>query len=256
MIDSHCHLGIDDFKDGIDSYLKRAKEEGVSHLLTVACDYTQIDDLVRMNEYDNVYTAFGIHPENASLFDYKKTKKVFKQYPFICAVGETGLDYFYNPETKFLQKEVFVQHIELASELQKPLIIHTRNADEETKDILVSAYNNNLLKNFGVMHCFCGSYDLAKTALDLGFYISFSGIITFKNATDLREIAKKIPMDRLLIETDAPYLAPVPFRGKKNEPAFVSKTLECLAKIKEEPMDIVEQITTKNFFDLFGGKGR
>lgn len=255
MIDSHCHLGIDDFKTDIEAYLKRANEAGVSHLLTVACDYDQIDDLCNMAQYPSVYTAFGIHPENALKFDYEKVKDIFKKYPFISGVGETGLDYFYNPETKDLQIKVFEKHIELAAEIQKPLIIHTRAADEETKAILSNAYQNNLLKKSGVMHCFCGSYDLAKTALDLGLYISFSGIITFKNASDLREIAKKIPLDRLLIETDAPYLAPVPFRGKQNEPAFVAKTLECLANIREEQIELVEKQTTKNFFDLFGGKG-
>lgn len=255
MIDSHCHLGIDDFKTDVEDCLLRAREEGVSHLLTVACDYDQVADLVQMNEYKNVYTAFGIHPENASKFDYEKVKNIFKENPFISAVGETGLDYFYNPETKDLQMDVFEQHINLASDLKKPLIVHTRDADVETADILKKAFQNKLLKNKGVMHCFCGSYDLAKTALDLGFYVSFSGIITFKNAGNLREIAQKIPLDRLMVETDAPYLAPVPFRGKRNEPAFVSKTLSCLAQIKEQPIEIIEEMTTKNFFDLFGGKG-
>ncbi len=255
MIDSHCHLGIDDFKTDVDEYLKRARAAGVSHLLTVACEYNQVTDLIQMSNYENVYTAFGIHPENASLFDYEKTKKIFEEYPFIAGVGETGLDYFYNPETKELQIDVFKQHIKLASEIKKPLIIHTREADEETKEILLQAHHLGELQSGGFMHCFCGSYDLAKTALDLGFYISFSGIITFKNALEMREIAKKIPLDRLLIETDSPYLAPVPFRGKKNEPAFIAKTLECLANIKEQPIEIIEEITTKNFFNLFGGKG-
>lgn len=255
MIDSHCHLGIDDFKQDIEACLNRAREEGVSHLLTVACDYDQIDDLIQMDKHENVYTAFGIHPENAFKFDYEKTKNIFKKYPFISAVGETGLDYFYNPETKDLQIDVFKQHIELAAEIKKPLIIHTREADLETADILVNSYQKGLLENRGVMHCFCGNYELAKKAIDCGFYISFSGIITFKNATALREIVKKLPIERLLVETDAPYLAPVPFRGKRNEPAFVSKTLACLAEIKGQHIEIIEEITTSNFFNLFGGKG-
>ena len=255
MIDSHCHLGIDDFKTDVEGCLARAKEQGVTHLLTVACDFDQVDDLIFMSKYENVYTAFGIHPGNADKFDYLKVKEIFKKNMFINAVGETGLDFFYNPKTKEKQMEVFKKHIELAFELKKPLIIHTREADNETISLLKEANEANLLKYGGVMHCFCGSSDLAKTALELGFYLSFSGIITFKNAENLRQIAKEIPLERLLIETDAPYLAPVPFRGKRNEPAYIANTLNCLAKIKALPVEIVEKETTKNFFDLFGGKG-
>lgn len=254
MIDSHCHLGIDDFKTDVEGCLIRAKEKGVTHLLTVACDYEQIPDLIEMSKHQNVYTAFGIHPENAEKFDYQQVKKIFNEHPEITGVGETGLDYFYNPETKNIQLDVFNQHIELASDIQKPLIVHTRQADAETIHILKSAQKRGLLEKGGVMHCFCGTEELAKAALDVGFYISVSGIITFKNAVDLRDVIKKVPLERLLIETDAPYLAPVPFRGKRNEPSFICNTLNYLAEFLNIPLETVEKTTTDNFFNLFGRK--
>lgn len=254
MIDSHCHLGIDDFKEDIDGCLIRAKEQGVSNILTVACSYEDVDDLIKMSSRERVYTAFGIHPGNAGSFDYLKTKSVFEKNPKIVAVGEIGLDYFYNPETKNEQIFAFQKQIELAHELKKPIIIHTRDADAETIRILKENYNNNLLNKKGVMHCFCGGYELARTALDVGFYISVSGIITFKNAVELREVIKSVPLNRLLIETDAPYLAPVPFRGKRNEPSYLRKTLEALANLKEVDVHLLEELTTKNFFDLFKGE--
>ena len=254
MIDSHCHLGIDDFKKDVSDYLKRAKEKGVTHILTVACDYDHISDLLEMSLYENVYTAIGIHPENAEKFDYDQLKEIFLTNQNINALGEIGLDFFYNPETKNKQINVFESQIELASTLKKPIIVHTRNADNETIDILKSTFKNNLLNNKGVMHCFCGSYDLAKVALDVGLYISFSGIITFKNANELREVASKIPLDRLLIETDAPYLAPVPHRGKENEPSYLPYTLNCLANLKNVTSAEMEEITTQNFLNLFKGE--
>ncbi len=256
MIDSHCHLGIDDFKQDIEGALKRAKEQGISHILTVACDYNQIDDLLHMAKYEGVCTAFGIHPENAEHFDFEKTKKIFETYPFISALGEIGLDYFYNLDTKEIQQKVFYQQIELASLLKKPIIIHARDSNEDIMHILDKSYKNNLLSNQGVMHCFCGDYTLAKKALDVGLYISVSGILTFKNADYLRDIVKKIPLDRLLVETDSPYLAPHPFRGKQNEPSFVVHTLKMLAKIKEIDISVAEAETTKNFFNLFMKESR
>ncbi len=256
MIDSHCHLGIDDFKENIPEYLARAKEQGVSDILTVACDYEQIDDLIHMTKYPNVYTAFGIHPESAEKFDYQKSLEIYKKYPKIAAVGEIGLDYYYNLDTKKEQLHAFDEQINLAHQIQKPIIIHAREADNEMIDILKKSYKNNLLTKSGVMHCFCGSLELAKVALDVGFYISVSGIITFKNATKLRDIISSIPLDKLLIETDAPYLAPHPFRGKRNEPSFVKYTLNVLAEILNKDINIVENQTNKNFFDLFVGESR
>lgn len=254
MIDSHCHLGIDDFNENVEEYLLRAKEQGVTHLLSVACAYNQIDELTVMSKKENVYTAFGIHPEGASFFDYQKSLDIYKKYPNIVAVGEIGLDYYYNNDTKKEQIKAFCDQIEIAHLVQKPIIIHARDADNDIVTILNTSYKNKLLDKRGVMHCFCGSEELAKTALDVGFYISVSGIITFKNAESLRQIIEKIPLERLLIETDSPYLAPHPLRGKKNEPAFIKHTLNALAKLKNLDVNLVEEQTTKNFFDLFIGE--
>ena len=254
MIDSHCHLGIDDFNENIEGYLARAKEAGVSDILTVACSYDQIDQLIHMGTYPNVHTAFGIHPEGAVHFEYQKSLDLYQKHPEIKAVGEIGLDYYYNPETKNEQIQAFFDQIRLANQIQKPIIIHARDADADIIDILKESHKNNLLKKSGVMHCFCGSEALAEVALEVGLYISVSGIITFKNAVELRNTIAKIPLNRLMIETDAPYLAPHPFRGKKNEPSFVKYTLESLAKLKQENIETVEKQTSKNFFKVFVGE--
>ena len=250
MIDSHCHLGIDDYKEDIEGALNRARQANVSHILTVACSYDQIPDLEKMLEYPDVYGAFGIHPEYAEKYQPQQKLELFFQNRKIVALGEIGLDFHYMPETKDLQKKVFIQQLEQAINLKKPVIIHTREAEEETIQILkdISSQGERLE---GVMHCFTGSQKLAEAALSLGFYISASGVITFKNASDLRDVFKCIPPDRLLIETDSPYLAPVPLRGKRNEPSFLPKILETLARIKGvEPFDL-SKITTDNFNRLF-----
>lgn len=251
MIDSHCHLGIDDFKDNTKEYLENAKKNGVSHLLTVACDYAQVGDLKQMMAFADVFCAFGIHPENAKNFNYEASRKIYEQNKNIVAVGEIGLDFYYNPETKEEQINAFQEQIKLAHQIHKPIIIHTRDAEDETAFILKRSYEDGLLGEGGVLHCFTGSYDLAKVALDFGFYISASGIITFKKSHDLREVFKNIPLDKLLVETDAPYLAPMPNRGKTNEPAFVKYTIEKLAEIKNVSFEEMEHITTQNFFNLF-----
>ena len=199
MIDSHCHLGIDDFNENIEEYLAKAKEEGVSDILTVACSYDQIDELINMGRYPNVHMAFGIHPEGAVHFDYKKSLEFYQIHPKIKAVGEIGLDYYYNPETKKEQIQAFFDQIKLANQIQKPIIIHARDADADIIDVLKESYKNNLLKKSGVMHCFCGSEALAEVALEVGLYISVSGIITFKNASELRRTTANIPFDLYLI---------------------------------------------------------
>lgn len=251
MIDSHCHLGIDEFKQDITGCLLRAKEQGVTHLLTVACSYHDVDDLAFMMKQENVYGAFGIHPEQALTFDYQKSLAVYQKYPGIVAVGEIGLDYFYNKDTKKQQQIALYNQIELAHQLEKPIIIHARDADDDLIKILTDTCKKGLLKKRGVMHCFCGSQQLADVALELGFYISVSGIITFKNAVELRDIIDKIPLNRLMVETDSPYLAPHPLRGRQNEPSYVAHTLKMLATIKNQDINTVEDQTTKNFFDLF-----
>lgn len=254
MIDSHCHLGIDDFKEDIVGILDRASHIGVSHILTVACDYSHLNDLLNMMSYKNIFGSFGIHPENAAQFKMKKTIDIFEKYPQISALGEIGLDYYHNLETKEIQKPVFESQIEIAAQFKKPLIIHSREANEDTCLILKKAFKNNLLKKRGILHCFTGSYELAQTALDLDFLISASGVITFKNADNLREIFKKIPFKNLLIETDSPYLAPEPFRGKRNESAYLNETLKVLASLKGISPIKMAEITSQNFFNLFQGK--
>ncbi len=249
MIDSHCHLGIDDYKEDIEGALDRSRQANVSHILTVACSYDQISDLKKMLEYPSVYGAFGIHPEYAEIYQPQQDLQSFFQNPKIVALGEIGLDFHYRPETKELQKKVFIQQLEQAIDFKKPVIIHTREAEEETIQILKEHSFQGKLK--GVMHCFTGSQKLAEAALNLGFYISASGVITFKNASNLRAVFKHIPLDRLLIETDSPYLAPVPLRGKRNEPSFLPKILEILAQIKGVSAFDLSKITTDNFNTLF-----
>ena len=247
MIDSHCHVGFDELKENIDGYLARAQGQGVQLILTVACHEHQLTDLYDILEkYPTVFGAFGLHPQETkqNISADRLTKIV--QHPKIIGIGETGFDLFYEPDSFEHQKENFETHIQVAQETNLPLIIHSRSADEQTIDIL---------KNFksiqGVIHCFTGSTEFAKQALDLGFYISASGIITFKKSQELREIFKTIPLDRLLIETDAPYLAPEPYRGRINESAYVSKVLEKLAEIKGISPQKLDEITTQNFMDLF-----
>lgn len=254
MIDSHCHVGIGTEADkgaALENVLTRAQKAGVGGILTVACSYSDEADLKNMISRPRIFGAFGIHPENAADYDEEKSLALFHRLPHLAALGEIGLDYCYSPQTRFLQQKVFEKQIELAHRLHLPVIIHTREAEDDTLRILNAAYNSGLLRNGGVIHCFCGSLNFALKVLDLGFYISASGIITFKNAGDLRETFKSIPPERLLIETDSPYLAPVPYRGKENEPAFVVETLKQLSYIKNMDMRQTEKITTQNFKHLF-----
>ncbi len=255
MIDSHCHLGIGpEWKENgrtPDILLQRAKEAGVGGILTVACDYSDYDNLKKMLKFQSVWGAFGIHPENAEKFDLNQTIDMLNAFPEIVALGEIGLDFYYGAETRQQQIKVFEQQIELAATRNLPVIIHTRDADDDTIRILETAQNGGLLKNNGVLHCFTGSKQLAEFALGIGFYISASGIITFKKANDLREIFKFIPFDRILVETDSPYLAPIPYRGKANEPAYVIETAKVLANIKQTSFDFIDNVTTSNFKKLF-----
>ncbi len=253
MIDSHCHIGFDCTADETAALVARAHGQGVTHMLTVACSFDNVPQLKSvLVAHSSVFGAFGIHPENAADFDKVKFMQVFQEMPELVAVGEIGLDYYYNNDTRDIQKDVFFKQIELADQLNKPVIIHTRDAEDDTMDILETAARNNWLKRGGVLHCYTGSLNLAKRAIELGFYVSASGIITFKNSQPLRDVFKELPLDRLLVETDAPYLAPVPFRGKVNEPSFLPNTLNKLAELKEVNPDEVQKITTHNFKTLFG----
>lgn len=252
LIDSHCHLTL--LKDvKIDDIIKQAIDNNVQYMQTIC---TKLDDLhivLKIAEkYENVFASVGIHPcevnEGKQLITTPQIIEL-TNHPKIIGIGETGLDYYHDPYDKKLQKVSLLHHIEAAATTQLPLIVHTREADDDTIDILTSAMRNN--KFPGLIHCFTSSKNLAKKMLDIGLYISISGIITFKNATDLQEIVKYVPLDRLMIETDAPYLAPTPIRGKQNEPAFVRYVAEKAAELKSITAREVASVTTNNFKTLF-----
>lgn len=255
MIDSHCHVGIgEEWKSEGNNpkiILERAYRAGVEEILSVACNYTDISDLKQMLTYEQVHGAFGIHPENADQFDAIHLSDILDELPELVAVGEIGLDYFYNSESRASQIKAFEKQIEIASERYLPIIIHTRDAEADTVQILQAAERGGLLSHGGVLHCFTGSSFLAEQALDMGLYISASGIITFKKADTLRQIFQTVPLERLLVETDSPYLAPIPYRGKINEPAYVIETAKTLAQIKNLSFEEINTITTQNFKKLF-----
>ena len=249
-IDSHCHINFPELNQKIDQVLENMKDNDISHALCVSVTLDKINEILSLTKkYSNVYASVGVHPDYdniqepdiKTLFNYSKNEKVV-------AIGETGLDYFRLTGDLSWQRERFRTHIRAAIKSNLPLIIHTRNAQEDTISIMKE---ESAKSTTGVMHCFTESYEMAKKAIDLGFYISFSGIITFKNAESLRETVKKIPIENILIETDSPYLAPVPNRGKLNEPANVIYVAEKIAELKGIPIEEVAEITTNNFFTLF-----
>lgn len=250
FIDSHCHINFPELMIKMEDVLAGMKEKKISHALCVSVTLDKFPEILELaKKYEHIFASVGVHPdyENISeptpsqLVELAKDKKVV-------AIGETGLDYFRLTGDLNWQRERFRIHIQAAISANLPLIIHTRNAREDTIRIMKDESAN---KATGVMHCFTETYEMAKQALDLGFYISFSGIITFKNAHELRDTVKKIPLERMLIETDSPYLAPVPNRGKTNEPANVAYVAEKVAEIKNIPVEEVAITTTKNFSKLF-----
>ncbi len=251
MIDSHCHLDHEPLFNNIDDILKRSKEVGIEKLLTICTtldSFTKIKLLVKKDEI--IYGTFGIHPHEAKK-DKVTSKLIIKEISEnnkIIGIGETGLDFYYNFSDKEDQIKSFEEHIKASIELDIPLIIHSRNAEDQMLEIF-NKYKKNNLKI--LMHCFTGSKKFADSLLKLNAYFSASGIITFKNSTDLQETFKSIPLEKTLIETDSPYLAPVPNRGKKNEPSFVKYTAEKLANIKEISTSELIQKTTSNFNKLF-----
>ncbi|OPZ77840.1 MAG: putative deoxyribonuclease YcfH [Alphaproteobacteria bacterium ADurb.Bin438] len=249
MIDSHVHL---ESFENLDEIILNATSNNVEKMLTVSTSFDDFEkNIVIAHNNDQVYTTMGIHPEYADKyvgFDEDAFIKNAKKNKVV-AIGEIGLDYYYDSAKKENQIMVFTKQLEIALALNLPIIIHSRDADDDMIRIL-SKYKGKIK---GVMHCFSSGFDLAQFALEIGFYVSASGIITFKKSFALRDIFKTIPLDRLLIETDAPYLAPHPFRGKQNEPALIPYTLKCLAEIKEIDVKDMENITTKNFYDLFSG---
>ncbi len=250
LIDSHCHL--DHLNLDIAAVLERAWANDVKHILSVGLDPFQSLTVINIAEnYPNVSASIGIHPTEKLDKELSVEELVrLGDHPKVVAIGETGLD-FYRTEDKadqVIQEGRFRAHIRAAKQLKKPIIVHSRMAREETIQILKEENAQNI---GGVLHCFTESLEMAKQAIDLNFMISFSGIITFKNSVELQEVAKNIPMDKILIETDAPYLAPIPFRGKPNEPAYLKHTAEKLADLRNETLEKIAEITTRNFYTLF-----
>ena len=250
LVDSHCHLNFSPLIENLDQVLDEAKLQGISHMLCAAVnleDFPQILHLARQHEH--IFCSVGVHPNETEGEDPGIDRLVaLGQDPAIVAIGETGLDYFRSQGDLTWQRQRFAKHIKAAVELSKPLIVHSREAANDTIKILCE---HGVGDATGVLHCFTGDWEMAKKVLDLGFYISFSGIVTFNSAKALREVATKIPLDRMLVETDSPYLAPVPHRGQPNQPAYVRFVLEFLSELLGIGEAKLSEITSTNFFNLF-----
>ena len=250
FIDSHCHLDFPELSAQLPELLARMVDNQVTHALCVAVDLPDFPRVLALAEqHENLFASVGVHP------DYQDTPEPtveqlvrLADHPRVVAIGETGLDYFRLSGDLEWQRERFRTHIRAARETGKPLIIHTREAAADTLRIM---REEGAQAVGGVMHCFTESWAVAEQAMELGFYISFSGIVTFKKALALKEVAQKIPLERMLIETDSPYLAPMPFRGKQNEPALVKYVAEEIARIRAETVETIGQSTSRNFFKLF-----
>ena len=251
FIDSHCHIDFPDFSEGTQLLLDRMHSAGVGAALCVSVNLENFPRVLALAEaHPNLFASVGVHPDHDEGREPSIEELVdLARHPLVLAIGETGLDYYrMKREEVDWQRDRFRTHIRAAREAGKPLIIHTRNAAEDTLAIMAE---EGAGAAGGVMHCFTESWGVAKTALAMGFYISFSGIVTFKSAKDLKEVARRVPLDRLLIETDSPYLAPVPHRGKRNEPAYVRHVAEEIASLRGIPLAEVESATTDNFNSLF-----
>jgi TatD DNase family protein len=255
FIDSHCHLDFPEFQARLPEVLANMESSKVSHALCVSVDLPDFPNVLKLaQDHENLFASVGVHP------DYEDTPEPTLEFlvetalkePKIVAIGETGLDYFRMGDRSYesmeWQRERFRTHIRASIASKKPLIIHTRSASDDTIRILKEegAYQIG-----GVMHCFTESYEVAKAAMEMGFFISFSGIVTFKSAKELQETCKQVPLDRMLIETDSPYLAPIPYRGKTNEPAWVSKVGEFIANLKDIPIETLANHTSNNFYECF-----
>lgn len=251
LVDSHCHINFDPLAGQMNQILENAKNNGVSNMLCVSVNLEDFPEVLHLAEtYQHIFASVGVHPCEREGQDPSIEELVtLSQNENIIAIGETGLDYFrLEDEDMSWQHQRFVNHIEAAKRTNKPLIIHTRNAASDTMRMLKEQGADACC---GVMHCFAEDWEVAKKALDLGFYISFSGIVTFKSATNVQEVAQKTPIDRILVETDAPYLAPVPHRGKTNEPALVKHTAEFVADLRGISLEELAKTTSNNFFTLF-----
>lgn len=252
LVDSHCHLNYKGLVEQQADVLVRARSAGVSAMLNISTRESEWDEVIGLAEQEpDIWASVGIHPHEADGHTGVDAAKLIgrAQNPRVVGIGETGLDYYYEKSDRHRQQASFREHIQAARETGLPVIVHTRDAEVDTNQILSEEMATGRFK--GVIHCFTASADFARKALDLGLYISLSGIVTFKNAAELKDIAKWLPADRMLVETDAPFLAPVPHRGKTGEPGFVAETARFLAGLRGEGEDALAAKTTANFYDLF-----
>ncbi len=254
LVDSHCHLDhldLEPYDGSLEKLLAETAARGVGRMLTVGIDLESSRQQLAMSaELPGVYASVGVHPMNAESHGLPEVEALSElaRSERVIAIGETGLDRTYGAETMDWQRESFIRHAAVARACAKPLIIHTRDAQQETLEIIDEHVDPS---SAGVLHCFTESWEMAEAALAMGFYLSFSGIVTFKNASALREVVAKVPLDRLLVETDSPWLAPVPHRGKKNEPRFVVEVAQCVANIKGLPFETLARASSDNFDRLF-----
>jgi TatD DNase family protein len=251
LVDSHCHLDFPEFAEERAAVIARARAAGVGTMLTICTKITEFEGIRAIAETDpDIWCTVGIHPHEAEPEPDTSVAQLvaYTKHPKVVGIGEAGLDYYYDHSPRERQRAVFRTHIAAAIEAGVPLVVHTRDADEETAEILAGEGGGRLA---AVLHCFSSGMDLAMKGLELGLYVSFSGIVTFKKAEALREIVHAVPLDRILVETDAPFLAPVPLRGKRNEPAFMIHTARTVAEIKGVSVEELAAATTENFFRLF-----
>lgn len=256
LIDSHCHIQGKEFTGEAEAVIARARAAGIQTMIVVggAGDMSSNSEAVALAQrHENVYATVGMHPHDAKDVGAHElqTLQELATSPKVVAIGETGLDYYYNHSPHDVQRRVFVQFIGMARETRLPIVVHERDAAKEAAELLRQEGQGALR---GVIHCFTGDHEAACAYLDLGFYLSFTGIITFKNAEALRDVVRQVPLDRMFVETDSPYLTPVPHRGKRNEPAFVRFVAETMAQVKGVSLDEVERVTTENVRALFGIK--
>ena len=252
LIDSHCHLNYEGLVERQAEVLENARNRGVAGFLNISTRRREWSEIIGLAEREpDVWASVGVHPHEADNHPDLGAAALVEaaNHPRVIAIGECGLDYYYDKSDRAAQRERFQAHIDAAHQTGLPLVVHTREAEEDTAEILTSAVKEGDVT--GVLHCFTGSAELARKGLDLGFYISLSGIVTFKNAQDLQETAKWLPADQMLVETDSPFLAPVPHRGQKCEPAFVADTASFIAGLRGEDPEQLAETTTANFFKLF-----
>ena len=255
LVDSHCHLDFPDLANRMPDVLQRMQDNQVNVAVCIGVNLEDFPKVIALAEqHVQLYATVGVHPEYTDVEEPDEERLLaLAAHPKVIAIGETGLDYYWQKDQPEWQRDRFRTHIRAAKRCGKPLVVHTRDSAADTLRVLKEEGADAV---GGVMHCFTENWDIARLALDLGFYLSFSGIVTFKNAAIVKEVAQKCPLDRLLVETDSPYLAPVPYRGKPNEPAYVRYVAEEVAKLRSISIDQVHQATTDNFFSLFKGAKR